>query len=182
MAKIYGALEAGGTKMVCAIGEADGKILEQVSIPTTTPEETIPQIIDHFKDKNIAALGIGCFGPIDPRKGSPTWGHILETPKTPWKHYDIAGVLGDALKVPIGFDTDVNGSLLGEVTFGDSKNLTDVVYITIGTGVGAGIMSGGNLVHGILHPEAGHIRLQVQPGDSYAGKCPYHGTCFEGLA
>ncbi len=182
MEKRYGALEAGGTKMVCAIGDASGQIMEQTSIPTTTPEETMPSIIDYFRNRKIEALGIGCFGPIDVHRDSPAFGTILDTPKLAWRQYPIGRVLAEKLQLPIGFDTDVNGSLLGEVTYGAAKNLTDVVYITIGTGIGAGILSGGHLVHGMLHPEAGHMRLQVQPGDRYAGKCPYHGTCFEGLA
>ncbi len=181
MSSIYGALEAGGTKMVCAIGDETGKIIDQVSYPTTVPEETMSKIIGYFKDKDVQALGVACFGPIDPGVGSGTWGYILDTPKKAWKGYNIAGRLREALGVRIGFDTDVNGSLLGEVTFGASKDLTDVVYITIGTGVGAGILSGGRIVHGRLHPEVGHMRLQLLPGDEFAGNCPFHGTCFEGL-
>ena len=182
MSKKYGALEAGGTKMVCAIGDENGKIAEQISLPTRTPADTLPPIIDYFKDKGIAALGIGCFGPIDLRRDSPAWGRILDTPKLPWRNYDIAGALKNALQVPVGFDTDVNGSLLGEVTYGTAKGLTDVVYITIGTGIGAGILSGGNLLHGMLHAEAGHIIMAPVAGDNYRGKCPYHRTCFEGMA
>ncbi len=182
MSRIFGALEAGGTKMVCAIGEETGRILEQTSLPTTVPEETIPRIIDYFRDRSIEALGIGCFGPVDVKRGSATWGTILMTPKLPWRNYRIVDALQRELKVPVGIDTDVNGSLLGEVTYGDSKGLTDVVYLTIGTGIGAGILTHGELLHGTLHSEAGHIRLQILPGDTYAGKCPYHGTCFEGLA
>ncbi len=182
MMKLYGALEAGGTKMVCAVGYEDGTILDRVSIPTTGPDETISAIAGFFGDKGISALGIGCFGPIDLHPGSDTWGYILDTPKLLWKHFDIAGAIHDKLPVPIGFDTDVNASLLGEVTYGSSRNLTDVVYMTIGTGIGAGIMSGGNLIHGMLHPEAGHMKVTPHPDDGYLGKCPYHGTCFEGMA
>lgn len=179
---LYGALEAGGTKMVCAVGDESGEIHEQVSIPTTTPEETMPKVIAYFKDKPIRALGIACFGPVDVRKESRTYGTILETPKLPWRHYPIVGAMQDALKLPIGFDTDVNGSLLGEVTWGSAKGLTDAVYFTIGTGIGAGVMTNGKLLHGMLHPEAGHIKMSVEPGDPYKGKCPSHGTCFEGMA
>lgn len=182
MSKKYGALEAGGTKMVCAIGDEHGNILEQATLPTHAPADTLPPIIDYFQGKEIAALGIGCFGPIDLRRGSPTWGHILDTPKLPWRHCDVAGALKDALHVPVGLDTDVNGSLLGEVTYGAAKGLTDVAYLTIGTGIGAGVLSGGNLLHGMLHAEAGHIAMAPVPGDAYRGKCPYHGACFEGMA
>ena len=179
---IYGALEAGGTKMVCAIGDENGKILEQISVPTVTPDETMPAIIDYFKDKGIKALGVACFGPIDVHPESPTYGYILKTPKLAWANYNIVGALKDALKVPIGFDTDVNGSLLGEVTWGSAKGLTDAVYITIGTGVGGGILSGGNIVHGMLHPEMGHMKLIPAPGDDFPGRCPFHGNCLEGMA
>lgn len=179
---LYGALEAGGTKMVCALGDENGTILAQTSIPTTTPEETLSAIIDWFRDKEIASLGVACFGPVDLRRNSPTYGYITTTPKPGWANVDIVGILKRALGVPVGFDTDVNGSLLGEVTYGQARGLTDAVYITIGTGVGAGILSGGHLVHGMLHPEFGHIPLTKHPEDHYEGHCPYHGTCFEGMA
>lgn len=179
---LYGALEAGGTKMVCATGDENGKIVEQVSIPTTTPGETMPQIIEWFSGRNIEALGIACFGPIDLNPESETYGYITTTPKLPWRNYDILGEMKRALRVPAGFDTDVNGSLLGEATWGAAKGLTDAIYITIGTGVGAGILSGGKLVHGMLHPEAGHILLVPHPEDTYKGHCPAHGTCLEGMA
>ena len=146
---LYGALEAGGTKMVCALGDENGKILEQVSIPTVTPEETMPKIIEYFKDKEIQALGIASFGPVDLDPESPTYGYITKTPKLAWANFDLVGCMKNALNVPIGFDTDVDGSLLGEVTWGAAKGLSDVAYITIGTGVGVGILSGGNVVHGM---------------------------------
>ena len=179
---LFGALEAGGTKMVCAIGNENGEILEQKSIPTTTPEETMPAVLEYFKDKEIASIGIACFGPIDLNKNSETYGYITSTPKIPWRNYNIVGAVKDALKIPVGFDTDVNGSLLGEVTWGCAKGLTDAVYFTIGTGVGAGIMTNGKMLHGMLHPEAGHVKMVPRSGDTYKGKCPYHGTCFEGMA
>ena len=179
---LFGALEAGGTKMVCAIGNENGEILEQKSIPTTTPEETMPAILEYFKDKEIASIGIACFGPIDLNKNSETYGYITSTPKIPWRNYNIVGAVKDALKIPVGFDTDVNGSLLGEVTWGCAKGLTDAVYFTLGTGVGAGIMTNGKMLHGMLHPEAGHVKMVPRSGDTYKGKCPYHGTCFEGMA
>ncbi len=179
---LYGALEAGGTKMVCAIGDENGKIIEQISVPTVTPDKTMPAIIEYFKDKEIKALGVACFGPVDVNTASPTYGYILNTPKPAWGNYDIVGTLKKALNCPIGFDTDVNGSLLGEVTWGSAKGLTDVVYITIGTGIGGGILSGGNVVHGMLHPEMGHMKLIPVPGDNFPGRCPFHANCFEGMA
>ncbi|MBQ7774663.1 MAG: ROK family protein [Lachnospiraceae bacterium] len=177
-----GALEAGGTKMVCAIGDETGQILEQISIPTETPEITMPKMIAYFKEKQVEALGIGCFGPIDPDECSETYGYITSTPKLAWADYNIVGAFKAALGCPIGFDTDVNGSVLGEVTFGQAKNKRNVLYLTIGTGIGAGIYVEGKLLHGMLHPEAGHIMLAKRADDAYKGKCPYHGTCFEGLA
>lgn len=179
---LYGALEAGGTKMVVAVGDENGKILEQKTIPTTTPEETMPQIIAYFKDKEIAALGVGAFGPVDVIKGSPTYGHILNTPKTAWRNFDIAGALEEGLHLPIGIDTDVNGSCLGEMTYGCAKGLDTVVYLTIGTGIGAGIAVGGKLLHGMLHPEGGHILISKNPHDMGKSVCPFHDSCMEGLA
>lgn len=188
---LYGALEAGGTKMICAVGNESGQILDQVSIPTTTPEETMPKIIEYFKEKlnpenpddKIQALGVACFGPVDVRKNSKTYGNILYTPKIPWRNFPIVQALRDALdNIPVGFDTDVNGSILGEATWGTAKGLTDAVYFTIGTGIGMGVMSGGKLVHGMLHPEAGHLFMTPVEGDNYKGHCPSHGMCFEGMA
>ena len=179
---IYGGIEAGGTKMICVIGNEKGEILDRMQIPTKTPEETMPLMIDYFKDKDIKALGIACFGPIDLNRDSKTYGYITSTPKLAWKNYDIVGAFKKELGVPIGFDTDVNGSLLGEITWGCAKGLTDALYLTIGTGVGGGVMAGGKLLHGMLHPELGHIKMAVADGDTYKGKCPYHGTCFEGMA
>ena len=177
-----GALEAGGTKMVCAIGDESGKIYEQVSIPTETPEITMPRLISYFEERKIEALGIGCFGPIDPDKKSETYGYITSTPKLAWADYNIVGTMEKSLMIPVGFDTDVNGSVLGEVTFGQAKGKNCVVYVTIGTGVGAGIYIEGKLLHGMLHPEAGHILLTQRQDDTYEGTCPYHKTCLEGLA
>lgn len=177
-----GALEAGGTKMVCAIGNEKGEIFEKISIPTKTPETTMPEMIQWFKAKKIEALGIGCFGPIDPDKDSPTYGYITSTPKLAWKDYNIVGALEECLCCPVGFDTDVNGSALGEVTFGQAKGKKNIVYLTVGTGIGAGVYAEGKLLHGMLHPEAGHILMRRREDDHYEGKCPYHKTCLEGLA
>lgn len=177
-----GALEAGGTKMVCAIGDETGRIFEQVSIPTQTPETTMPKLIEYFKEKGIDALGIGCFGPIELDKNSPDYGCITSTPKKAWRNFNIVQEFAKVLQCPIGFDTDVNGSVLGEVTFGQAKGKNCVAYLTIGTGVGAGIYIEGKLLHGMLHPEAGHVMIRKRDDDKYEGKCPYHKTCLEGLA
>ena len=181
--KYYGSLEAGGTKMVCAIGDEQGNILERISIPTLAPENTMPAILDFFKNKNISALGIGCFGPVDLDKKSPTYGHITTTPKLAWKNYDIVGVCEKELGVPVGFDTDVNGSALGEATWGCTKDLDNSIYITVGTGIGVGVIIDRKPYHGMLHPEGGHIFLARHPQDPMKrGVCPYHELCLEGLA
>lgn len=179
---LLGALEAGGTKMVMAIGNEKGEILEQKSIPTRDPEITVKEIIDYFKDKNITALGIGSFGPIDLDRNSPTYGYITSTPKLAWTNYDFVGNLSAALNIPIGFDTDVNASALGEATWGCTQGLPSSIYITIGTGVGVGVYLNGALLHGMLHPEAGHVLISKHPEDSFEGVCPYHPNCLEGLA
>lgn len=180
---IYGALEAGGTKMVCAIGDENGRITDRLSLPTETPELTLPKLIDYFKDKQIETLGIGCFGPIDLNRDSNTYGYITSTPKKAWRNCDIVGAFKNALGIPVGFDTDVNGSVLGEVTWGCGAGLDNVIYITIGTGVGVGVYAQGRLLHGMLHPEGGHILLPKHKDDTYKGRCPYHGDgCLEGLA
>lgn len=179
---ILGALETGGTKMVLATGNENGEILEQTSIPTETPSVTIPQIIDFFQSKNMKALGIGSFGPLDLNTASVTYGYITSTPKLAWANYDLVGNLQKALSIPVGFDTDVNASALGEATWGSIKGLSSGVYITVGTGIGVGVYQNGSLLHGMLHPEAGHILLSRHPKDTFEGVCPYHPNCMEGLA
>lgn len=139
---LFGALEAGGTKMVCAIGNEQGEILDRISIPTETPDITMPKMAEYFAGKDISALGIGCFGPIDLNRTSPTYGYITTTPKLPWKNYDICGYFREKLNIPVGFDTDVNGSMLGEATWGCARGLDTAIYITIGTGVGVGVLAG----------------------------------------
>lgn len=177
-----GALEAGGTKMVCAIGDEQGNIIDRVSIPTETPDVTIPKLIDYFKKNRIEALGIGCFGPIDLNRKSLTYGYILTTPKLAWQNYNILGIMKEQLRIPVGFDTDVNASALGEATWGSTQGLENSMYITVGTGIGAGVIANGKLLHGMLHPEAGHILLRRHVYDSFEGRCPYHKTCLEGMA
>lgn len=179
---ILGALEAGGTKMVCAIGNEYGTIHDRMVLPTETPETTMPQLIDYFKKHNIEALGVGTFGPADLDPCSETYGCITTTPKLPWVNYNIRGVFADALQIPVGFDTDVNAAALGEATFGCMQNINNGIYITIGTGIGIGVLSEGKLLHGMLHPEGGHILLPRHPSDTYNGCCPYHSNCFESLA
>ena len=181
--KYYGCLEAGGTKMVCAIGDETGKILDRISIPTREPENTMPAMIEYFKGKNICALGIGCFGPVDLDLNSPTYGSITTTPTLAWRGYNIVNAFKEALGVPVGFDTDVNGSALGEATWGCTRELKNSIYITVGTGVGVGVIVDGKPYHGMIHPEGGHIFLARHPNDPmHRGVCPYHELCLEGLA
>lgn len=180
--KLLGAIEAGGTKFVCGIGNEDGTIIERISFPTTTPEETMGQVLDYFSNKNVEAIGLGAFGPIDPVLGSPTYGYITTTPKPHWGQYNLVGTVAEHFNVPIGFDTDVNGAALGEYKWGAAQGLDSCLYITVGTGIGAGAVVGGKLVHGLSHPEMGHILVRRHPEDTYEGFCPYHGDCLEGLA
>jgi len=208
MTRIYGAVEAGGTKFVAAIfrmpglAEASGftsfesiwpdpalfgKPLRSVRIPTTSPEETLESTAAFFEACAAeglapASLGIGSFGPIDPDPISDTWGYIPSTPKPGWKNADIAGILGRRLGMPVGFDTDVNAAALAEATMGAGLGLDPVLYLTIGTGIGGGALVNGKLLHGLMHPEMGHIRVLHRKGDEFPGRCPYHEDCLEGMA
>ncbi len=177
-----GALEAGGTKMVCAMLDENGTISDRISLPTGIPENTMPVIIDYFASHGAQRLGVGSFGPLDLDVNSPTCGCITATPKPGWGWYDIVGELGRALGVPVALDTDVNCAALGEARHGSCRGLDDCVYITVGTGIGMGVLCGGKLVHGIQHPELGHMPVVPVDGDTYAGCCPYHGRCLEGMA
>lgn len=182
--QLLGALEAGGTKMVCAIGNENGTVLKSEEMPTGDPQETVDAIYSWFKDSNIKALGIGAFGPTAVNPASDCYGQILETPKTSWRYFDLLESLSKRLDVPCGYDTDANVACLGEARFGCARSLTDVVYLTIGTGVGAGVMISGKLLHGMLHPEAGHIlvtRNEHDPLPVAESGCPYHSNCLEGL-
>ncbi len=179
---LYGAIEAGGTKMVVALVEDTGEIKDKVVIPTTTPEETMPQIIEYLKGKDIRAVGVGSFGPVDVVKDSPTYGCIMNTPKLAWKNYHLVEALETGLGVRVSLDTDVNAACLGEMTYGCAKGIGNVIYVTIGTGIGAGIAVEGKLLHGMMHPEAGHILITKRLADRGQSVCPYHDSCFEGLA
>ena len=180
---LIGGVEAGGTKFVCAIGTGP-KDLERVSFPTTTPEETIGRAIDFFRERPpIHALGIASFGPVDLHPESATYGYITSTPKEGWSNTDIAGSLGRALNVPVTIDTDVNAAALAEARWGAAQGVSDVVYLTIGTGIGGGALVGGRLIHGLVHPEMGHMRIpHDRVVDPFAGSCVFHGDCLEGLA
>lgn len=177
-----GALEAGGTKMVCALGDETGKIYERESFPTLTPDETLPILTAWFKERDVEALGIGAFGPTSVDPTAANYGDILATPKLAWRGCHLRQAFVDALDVPVGYDTDVNAACLGEATFGESRGMKDLVYVTIGTGVGAGVICGGKLLHGMLHPEAGHMLVTRVPGDRGPCHCPSHACCLEGMA
>ena len=177
-----GGIEMGGTKMVCAIVDEFGTILDRFVVPTTTPQETLDELVNYFKGKNIDSLGIGSFGPIDLDKKSKTYGYITTTPKPGWANTDVLSPF-KVLNVPIGFDTDVDAACVGEIYLGAGKGLDSVIYGTIGTGIGFGVYLEGKLIHGLMHTEAGHILLTKHEKDKdYIGPCPYHTNCFETLA
>lgn len=177
-----GAIEAGGTKFVCGIGNEQGEIEDRTSFPTEKPEQTLANVIGYFRDKQVDAFGIGSFGPIDIDPDSPHYGSITTTPKPGWSNFSLLGALGNVFSVPFGWDTDVNAAALGEATWGAAKGLDSCVYYTIGTGIGVGVYAEGSLVHGLLHPEGGHVLTRRHPKDEFEGFCPYHGDCLEGLA
>ncbi|PFP28654.1 fructokinase [Bacillus sp. AFS073361] len=179
---MLGAIEAGGTKFVCAVGDEKGNIVDRIQIPTTIPAETMPKVVEFFNQYPIKAIGVGSFGPIDVNPESAAYGHITSTPKLGWRDYPFVQSLKDAFSVPIGFNTDVNAAALGEVTFGAAKGLDSCLYITVGTGIGAGAIVQGKLLQGLSHPEMGHILVRRHPNDEFRGKCPYHHDCLEGLA
>jgi fructokinase len=183
--KLFGGIEAGGTKFVCGVGTGPDD-LETFQIPTRSPAETIDEVVSFFRGRcgdSVDAVGIGSFGPVDPDPASPGFGYITSTPKPGWQNYDFAGAIGSALGVPVGFDTDVNAAALGEFRWGAAKGLSDSMYLTVGTGVGGGAIVNGRVLHGMLHPEMGHIRIPHDLSrDPYPGCCPFHGDCLEGLA
>jgi fructokinase len=185
---LVGGIEAGGTKFVCALGTGPDDIRAETRFPTTDPEETIGRAVEFFRIQGgrygfPKAVGIAAFGPLDPHPDSPTFGYLTTTPKPGWANTDLAGGIRDALGIPVGFDTDVNAAALGENRWGAAQSLDNFIYLTIGTGVGGGAMVNGQLVHGLVHPEMGHMALpHDRTADPYPGRCPYHGDCLEGMA
>ncbi|AIE59208.1 ROK family protein [Bacillus methanolicus] len=179
---LLGGIEAGGTKFVCAVGYGDGIILKRIEIPTTVPEETFEKVIGFFKEFELNAIGIGSFGPIDVNQESPTYGYITTTPKKAWDNFPFVQTIKEEFNVPIGFNTDVNAAALAESKLGAAKGLDSCLYITVGTGIGAGAIVQGKLLQGFSHPEMGHILVRRHPNDHYKGNCPYHQDCLEGLA
>ena len=177
-----GAIEGGGTKFICAIGNELGIIENETIIPTTNPKETLDQVIDFFKENNVEKIGIGCFGPLELNKDNPNYGSILNTPKQDWSNFNIINYLKNSLNIPIYLTTDVNTAALAEIEIGNSKGLDTILYITIGTGIGVGVIQNRKFLFGINHPEIGHIRVKKHPLDNFEGLCPFHNDCLEGLA
>jgi fructokinase len=187
-APLIAAIEAGGTKFNCALGRGPGEILETVRIPTTEPKQTLEEVgrwLSLVKSRHgaFAAIGVGCFGPVDLDEKSQTYGYITTTPKPGWQNTDVLGGLKNRFQVPMAFDTDVNGAALGEYLWGAGQQKDPLVYVTIGTGVGGGVLVNGRLLHGLLHPEIGHMQVPP-PKKSKAvmrrGQCPFHAHCVEG--
>jgi fructokinase len=184
---LYGGIEAGGTKFVCAVGSDPEHILSETTIPTTKSNETIERVVEFFlkaqEEGTITAIGLGSFGPLDLNKASPFFGYIRNTPKPGWANTGIAGKIGEALRVPILFNTDANVAALGEATWGNGQGFDPLLYLTVGTGIGGGIIIHGKPLHGLIHPEMGHMRVPHDwKKDSFPGACAYHGDCLEGLA
>lgn len=188
MGSLYGAVEAGGTKFVCLIGSGPENIVAQERIETESPAITIPKVVDFFSRQlqehgPLEGIGIGSFGPVDPEPSSPRFGYITTTPKPGWANTDLVGPLRETFQVPVAFDTDVNAAAVGEHRWGAAQGLKTFIYITIGTGIGGGGLVEGRLMHGLIHPEMGHLRLPRDPRvDPFEGTCPFHRDCWEGLA
>ncbi|AOT70624.1 ROK family protein [Geosporobacter ferrireducens] len=177
------AVEAGGTKFVCAVGDDDFKILDKISFSTTYPEETLQRIFDFFDTcGNLKAIGIGSFGPIDINKDSKTYGYITSTPKTNWRNFNFLGAMKRHYDIPIGWTTDVNAACLGEYEVGSASDNSSCLYLTVGTGIGGGAILNGKIVEGFGHTEMGHIIIRNHPEDDFEGVCPFHKNCLEGLA
>ena len=183
MSELYGGVETGGTWCVCAVGRGPDEIVREEQFPTTHPQETLARIVEFFRaGPALTAIGVGSFGPVDLDPESPTWGHVTTTPKPGWQHVSVAPVIRDELGVAVAFDSDVNAAALGEYRWGAGKGAASVCYLTVGTGIGAGLLLDGRPRHGLVHPEVGHIRIPRDPGDAFEGTCPVHGDCWEGLA
>ncbi|WP_067935144.1 ROK family protein [Alicyclobacillus kakegawensis] len=179
---VYGAIEAGGTKILFGVGDDNGRILDYRTIITTTPAAAMSSICEFFKRNPVEGIGVGSFGPVDVHLTSPTYGQLTTTPKIPWQQFNWVHHLRERLDVPVYVDTDVNAAALGESRWGAAVGFRNSVYITVGTGVGAGIIAEGRVVHGLIHPEVGHLLVRKHPNDSFEGICPFHQDCLEGLA
>ena len=186
--RFFGAVEAGGTKFICAIGDEHGNIVAQERYPTADPISTLAAMHGFLREQGgdprpLTAIGVACFGPVELDRSSPRYGFIGQTPKVGWSNTDVAGSLARAFQIPIGFDTDTNAAALAEHRWGAARELENLVYLTIGTGIGGGVLVGGVPIHGLMHPEVGHIYPRRHPLDlGFDGACPFHGDCMEGLA
>lgn len=178
----YGAIEAGGTKFVCAVSDDQLNIQERVSFPTEMPEKTLANVIEFFKKYEVKSIGVGSFGPIDVNENSKTYGYVTNTPKEGWRNYDFLGKLKENFDLPMAWTTDVNAAAFGELKRGAAQGLESCIYLTVGTGIGGGAVVNGKILSGYSHPEMGHILIKRHPDDSYVGTCPYHKDCLEGLA
>ncbi|HET8613622.1 MAG TPA: ROK family protein, partial [Sphingomonas sp.] len=182
----FAGVELGGTKCVCVLAYGPGAVIDERRVPTTDPAETlaaIERVLDEWRDgPGFAALGLACFGPLDLDRDSPRYGFITATTKPGWRDTDVAGRLARRYAVPVAIDTDVAGAAFAEGRWGDARGLQTYSYITVGTGVGAGIIVGGKSVRGLGHAEAGHMHVSRFPGDDWPGSCTFHGDCVEGLA
>ncbi|MFR6671250.1 MAG: ROK family protein [Enterococcus avium] len=181
---MYGSIEAGGTKFVCAVGDEDFSIIERVSFPTTCPAETLANVVEFFSkyQKELQSIGVGSFGPIDIHPESKTYGYVTSTPKNGWAQTDFVGYLKQTLPVPIAWTTDVNAACFGEYVAGHGLGMTSVAYYTVGTGIGGGVIQSGKFVEGFSHPEMGHMLVHRNSEDSFEGACPFHSNCLEGMA
>jgi len=178
----YGAIEAGGTKFECAVSNEELEVIEKVSIPTTSPEETMKQVFSFFDLYQLSSIGIGSFGPIDVNQNSSTYGHITTTPKAGWSGFDFVGVIKNRYQIPVAWTTDVNAAAYGENKRGSAEGSSSCLYLTVGTGIGGGAVVNGQLLEGFSHPEMGHLLVRPHQDDTYKGNCPYHHDCLEGLA
>jgi fructokinase len=185
-ARLFGAVEAGGTKFACAIGDESGNIHAESRFPTADPASTLAAVCGFFAGNDahrLAAIGVGCFGPLILDKSSPKYGFMGRTPKAGWADVDFAGMLAREFSCPVGFDTDVNAAALAEHRWGAGQDAASLIYLTVGTGIGGGALIQGVPLHGLMHPEIGHVRPRRHPLDAiFAGICPFHGDCMEGLA
>jgi fructokinase len=181
---LYGGIESGGSKWECVVGTGPEDLRASLTIPTTTPDETMERVIDFFvREGPVKAIGIGSFGPIDARRDSPTWGYITTTPKPGWANTSVGREIQHRLGVAVVFDTDVNAAALAEHRWGAGRGLRSLWYVTVGTGIGGGGVVDGTILHGLSHPEFGHLRVPRDgDADSFRGTCPFHGDCLEGLA
>ena len=188
MPPLYAGIEAGGTKFVCVVGAGPDDVRVQARIPTTTPEATLREALDFFREQRaqqgpLTAVGVASFGPVDLDPSSPTYGFITSTPKPGWARTDVVGPVRQALGVPVRFDTDVNAAALAEGRWGAAQGLDGFIYLTVGTGIGGGGLVNGKRMHGLIHPEMGHVRIpHDHVADPFVGSCPFHGDCLEGLA